>query len=60
MGKSKMAHKEPKAHKEHDSKHHQSKASRMDESLGMRRGKESTKKQSYASRRHESKGSKKK
>jgi len=32
---------------------------RKDESLGMRRGKESTKKQSYASRRHESTGMKK-
>ena len=30
--------------------------SRMDESLGMRRGKESTKKQSLKSRRKESKG----
>jgi hypothetical protein len=28
----------------------------MDESLGMRRGKESTKKQSYKSRRDDSKG----
>lgn len=37
----------------------QSKASRMDESLGMRRGKESSKKQSYVSRRKESKGMKK-
>lgn len=34
----------------------QSKNSRMDESLGMRRGKESTKKQSYSSRRKESRG----
>ena len=34
----------------------QSKASRLDESLGMRRGKESTKKQSYKSRRDESTG----
>lgn len=34
----------------------QSKASRMDESLGVRRGKESGKKQSYKSRRDESKG----
>lgn len=34
----------------------QSKASKMDESLGMRRGKESTKKQSYKSRRDESEG----
>lgn len=31
----------------------------MDESLGMRRGKESTKKQSYKSRRDESSGMKK-
>ena len=37
----------------------QSKASKMDESLGMRRGKESGKKQSYKSRRDESKGMKK-
>ena len=37
----------------------QSKASRMDESLGMRRGKESGKKQSYKSRRDESMGMKK-
>jgi hypothetical protein len=37
----------------------QSKASRMDESLGVRRGKESTKKQSYKSRRDESTGMKK-
>lgn len=37
----------------------QSKASKLDESLGMRRGKESKKKQSYASRRKESKGMKK-
>lgn len=34
----------------------QSKKSRLDESLGVRRGKESTKKQSFASRRHESEG----
>lgn len=34
----------------------QSSASRLDESLGMRRGKESSKKQSYSSRRDESKG----
>lgn len=34
----------------------QTKADKMDESLGMRRGKESTKKQSMASRRHESEG----
>ena len=40
-------------------KHKQSKASREDESLGMRRGKESTKSQSFASRRHESAGAKK-
>lgn len=38
--------------------HKQSTAARMDESLGMRRGKESTKSQSMASRRHESKGAK--
>lgn len=38
----------------------QSKASKLDESLGMRRGKESEKKQSYASRRHESEGARKK
>lgn len=37
----------------------QSKADKMDESLGMRRGKESKKKQSYKSRRDESKGAKK-
>lgn len=37
----------------------QSKASRMDESLGERRGKESSKKQSFKSRRDESKGMKK-
>lgn len=37
----------------------QSRASKMDESLGMRRGKESTKKQSYKSRRKESRGMKK-
>lgn len=36
----------------------QSKASRMDESLGMRRGKESSKKQSMKDRRDESKGMK--
>jgi len=34
--------------------HLQSKSSKLDESLGMRRGKESTKKQSYKSRRDES------
>lgn len=34
----------------------QSLADKLNESLGMRRGKESTKKQSYASRRNESKG----
>ena len=42
--------------------HHQKKqtsADRLDESLGMRRGKESTKKQSYKDRRHESKGARK-
>jgi hypothetical protein len=37
----------------------QSKSSRLDESLGMRRGKESKKKQSYKSRRDESRGMKK-
>lgn len=37
----------------------QSKADKMDESLGMRRGKESGKKQSYKSRRDESKGMRK-
>lgn len=37
----------------------QSMASRMDESLGMRRGKESSKKQSYKARRDESMGMKK-
>lgn len=37
----------------------QTKADRLDESLGMRRGKESTKKQSYKSRRDESRGMKK-
>ncbi len=39
-------------------RYHQSKSSRMDESLGERRGKESGKKQSYKSRRHESMGMK--
>ena len=34
----------------------QTKADRMDESLSMRDGKESTKSQSFASRRHESEG----
>lgn len=33
---------------------HQSPKSKMDESLGMRKGAEHTKKQSMASRRHES------
>ena len=37
----------------------QTKMDKMDESLGMRKGKESTKKQSMASRRKESKGMKK-
>lgn len=41
-------------------KHKQSESDKMDESLGMRRGKESTKKQSMKDRRRESKGSKKK
>ena len=36
----------------------QRRSARMDESLGMRRGKESTKKQAYKSRRHESTGMK--
>lgn len=35
---------------------HQSKASKMDESLGMRKGKESKKMQSMKDRRHESEG----
>lgn len=38
---------------------HQTKKDRMDESLSMKHGKESTKKQSFASRRHESMGAKK-
>ena len=37
----------------------QRKSSKLDESLGMRRGKESTKSQSMKSRRDESKGAKK-
>lgn len=37
----------------------QSKASRLDETLGMKNGKESSKKQSYKSRRDESRGMKK-
>jgi len=37
----------------------QSKASKMDESLGMRAGKESSKKQPMKDRRDESKGAKK-
>lgn len=37
----------------------QTRADRMDESLGERRGKESSKKQSYKDRRDESKGAKK-
>ncbi len=41
-------------------KYKQSKKSKMDESLGMRKGKESTKSQSYKSRRAESTGMKKK
>ncbi len=40
-------------------KYKQSKSSKMDESLGMRKGKESSKSQSYKSRRDESKGMKK-
>lgn len=38
----------------------QNKADKMDESLGMRMGKESTKKQSMKDRRNESVGAKKK
>lgn len=38
----------------------QTRSDRLDESLGMRRGKESTKKQSYKSRRDESRGASKK
>ncbi|HET7336296.1 MAG TPA: hypothetical protein VFJ23_00215 [Candidatus Nitrosotalea sp.] len=38
----------------------QNKADKMDESLGMRMGKESTKKQSMKDRRDESMGAKKK
>lgn len=38
--------------------HKQTKKDKMDESLGMRRGKESVKKQSYKARRDESKGMK--
>lgn len=38
----------------------QSKTARLDESLGMKYGKESTKVQSMEDRRHESKGAKKK
>ena len=38
----------------------QGKSAKMDESLGMRRGKESTKTQSLASRRKESMGASKK
>jgi hypothetical protein len=37
----------------------QTKSDRLDESLGMRRGKESGKKQSYKSRRDESVGARK-
>lgn len=37
----------------------QSKSSRMDESLGERHGKESSKKQSYSSKRKDSNGMKK-
>lgn len=43
-------------------KHHekkQTKKDKMDESLSARHGKESEKKQSFADRRHESKGKKK-
>ncbi len=42
-----------------EGKYKQSGHSKMDESLGERRGKESTKKQSYKSRRAESTGMKK-
>lgn len=45
--------------KQKTKEHKQSKSDRMDESLGMRRGKESTKVQSYVSRRDESMGAKK-
>lgn len=38
----------------------QTKSSRMDESISMKRGAECTKKQSMADRRHESEGAKKK
>lgn len=38
----------------------QSKADKLDESLGMRRGKEADKKQSFKARRDESKGARKK
>lgn len=38
---------------------HQSKKDKMDESLSMKHGKESTKKQSMTSRRNESMGAKK-
>ena len=37
----------------------QTAADKLDESLGERRGKESTKSQSFASRRHESRGASK-
>ncbi len=37
----------------------QKKKDKMDESLGMRKGKESEKKQSMSDRRHESEGAKK-
>jgi len=37
----------------------QTKKDKMDESLGMKRGKESTKEQAYPARRHESMGMKK-
>lgn len=40
--------------------HKQTKEDKMDESLGMKRGKESNKKQPYKDRRDESKGSRKK
>lgn len=46
-------HKKSKKHP-----HKQSKAAHMDESLSMKHGKESHKKQSFKARRHESKGAK--
>ena len=46
-------------HMRHDMKK-QSKKDKMDESLSEKHGKESTKKQSFVDRRHESKGAHKK